>query len=936
MQHTLSSSVGSAPIGRDGELTTLLDLIDRASAAGGHVVLVVGDAGLGKTTLLDAAVARAAANGVTVAKGRARAEEAVYPYAAFSEVVSSLRDHRDAAVRRRVEDLETALAHGSRGVDEEAELHRRAFQATAALLAEVAEQGPLVLAIDDLHAADGDSLVLFGLLVRRLAHLPVAWVATVRSDLPERRLPLDNLVHSLSTEERLHTVSLAPLADDVIVRVVEQALGGAQTPSITANVVGVSRGNPFYAIHTALVLAEDGSDGDAVPSLSRRVALLQRVLPLGGDVRALARLLAVAGSCEVGRLPQLASITGLDAERAVVACDRMVRAGILTGTDRLEYGHAILRDALYADLGPAERRRIHSELADRFTALRRRGERVDVLEIARHIMAIAPEADADRAAVLIEAGDAVARTAPRSAAAYYGAALDRLPRDSPRAPGVRTRLAAAAWRSGAVHLTVDTCRSVLPSLPVEHADQVVVLLAAALGAAGRPREGLEAIDAQAAAHRDTARLRAMRAGVCALLDRDAEAQEDAAFAIELAGASIADRVAALDAASQVTTISVRDTEAVALVHTLLATADEAPPSWRLRARRSAAYTFACVGDIVAAEAALAEAAALQEVVDDHANWDLEIVAGTLVAFHRGDWNEARRRCQSARLEFDDSQHALCAAVVAFVEGTMALESGDVATARSVVDRQWPAFGHVDRIVAAVLAGADAYDGRFAEAEARLLGAIDAAQAPFRMTVTLLHRLVDVRLAAGDKAGAVAAAERLVELVGDDSGPGFRVITEKALASANDDAEAAVRGIELAAAHGMRSFEATLRYEAARLGVDPKDNLLAAIEVFNQAGATVWRRHTVAELRRWNVPIPRRRRVFGLTDAELDICRLVQAGRRNREIAQELHYSEKTVEAYLSRIYSKTGCANRLALARYCDSLDVLDRDASPVDEAEQA
>jgi DNA-binding NarL/FixJ family response regulator len=131
-------------------------------------------------------------------------------------------------------------------------------------------------------------------------------------------------------------------------------------------------------------------------------------------------------------------------------------------------------------------------------------------------------------------------------------------------------------------------------------------------------------------------------------------------------------------------------------------------------------------------------------------------------------------------------------------------------------------------------------------------------------------------------------------------------------------------LNVAERHNLVFLRARAQLRLAELDSNPVANLRAAYETFQALRAEPWRRRVIAELRRRDQPIPRRRRTAGelLTETEAQIARLVQDGRSNREIATALNLSIKTVGTYLSRVYSKTGCSSRLELAR------VLDADAS--------
>ena len=133
----------------------------------------------------------------------------------------------------------------------------------------------------------------------------------------------------------------------------------------------------------------------------------------------------------------------------------------------------------------------------------------------------------------------------------------------------------------------------------------------------------------------------------------------------------------------------------------------------------------------------------------------------------------------------------------------------------------------------------------------------------------------------------------------------------------DDVDAGLTGLALALELGNVRYEPDFRLQLGRVGVDPEVNLTAAHQMYGELGCVDNVAATEAEMRRQGIRVPTRRRAdrFALTDAEQRVAVLVAEGLSNRLIAERLAYSVKTIEAYLSRIYAKTGCRNRVDLAR---------------------
>ena len=246
------------------------------------------------------------------------------------------------------------------------------YRPVAELLeAHCAEGAVAIVVVDDLHHADEDTLVLIGFLVRRLVDVPLTWILTSRPHVAEPTPGLAALLHRLREDGRLDEVVLTPLPDADITRLAEAAVGRtARRSRCAAVIVERAAGNPFFAIQLALSLAEARrargpmDQERSVPSVSRRVALLERVFPLGEQARSVARLASVFGDIDLDRLEGLAAVLGLDVAEVQDGFDRLVRADLLRPVgERYEFVHDLVRETLYGDLGPAERRRLHGAAA---------------------------------------------------------------------------------------------------------------------------------------------------------------------------------------------------------------------------------------------------------------------------------------------------------------------------------------------------------------------------------------------------------------------------------------------------------------------------------------------------------------------------------------------------------------------------------------------
>jgi len=381
-------------VGRERELSLL-----RAALGGdARLLLVVGDAGVGKTRLVAEGMRPAAAAGTVPLWGGCLPLAEKLPLLPVREALGELRRVEGGRV------LEAALAvaprfvraevgrllpqlgdgEGEEGVRGEAWRRDRLFAAVAELLAAVAGRCPVGLVVEDVHWADSATLDLLTFLARA-GRRSVALVVTCRSDeVPLEPLVAEWLAHARGSE-RVEEIRLGPLSRaesaEQIVR-----LGGGQLPARLADELRArAEGNPFFTeqLLAAALAARAGGAGD-LAGLPARLAdlLLARAGGCGADARRLLEALAVAGRPLTEDL--LAGITGLAAEAVgaglrELAAARLLAENIPGGAYRPR--HALLAEAVTASLLPGERARLHERAAQALTAA---GDGSMVAEVAGH------------------------------------------------------------------------------------------------------------------------------------------------------------------------------------------------------------------------------------------------------------------------------------------------------------------------------------------------------------------------------------------------------------------------------------------------------------------------------------------------------------------------------------------------------------------------
>jgi DNA-binding CsgD family transcriptional regulator len=358
-------------VGRDGELRRLLGLLDDAAAGRPAHALVSGDAGVGKTRLVAELATRAAARGFMVLSGRCAELGDSIPYLPLAD---ALRDGTTgpSAAGPLLAALATRPVLGrllpDRGTspDDDGDLtslaQQQLFGAVLGMLAELAEQRPVLLILEDLHWADRSTRDLVTFLSRVLHRERVAVVATYRTDDLHRRHPLRPVVAELLRLPSVAAIELGPLGySDMAAHLTALAEGPLDAATLH-RMVSRAEGNPYYA-EELLATARGQAAGDALPT-GLAALLLARVEQLSPAAQQVLRAAAVAGRRMEDDIVREAS--GLAAAEYEEAVRELVTHQLLVpdGDQGYAFRHALIREAIYGDLLPGERTRLHARLAD--------------------------------------------------------------------------------------------------------------------------------------------------------------------------------------------------------------------------------------------------------------------------------------------------------------------------------------------------------------------------------------------------------------------------------------------------------------------------------------------------------------------------------------------------------------------------------------------
>jgi type II secretory pathway predicted ATPase ExeA len=436
-------------VGRGREIEELRDALERAAAGYGGVVVVTGEAGIGKTRLLQEAADRAADEGWTVLAGRCWEEGGAPAYWPWIQVVR--------AAGADFAEVVAPSAHAGDQADPES-VRFALFDAVTRFLLERAGETRHLVVLEDLHAADEPSLLLLRFLGESIANVPIAVLCSYREGEPRVR-ELASLFAGVARTGR--RVALRGLTREDVEAYVEGVVGEAVAPALAARLHSVTGGNPFFL--GELIRAVDAAEltGAARPTWripeEVRAVIRRRLDRLSPEASSLLQLAAVAGR-ELD-LPVLERVSRLGRGRLVDALGEALEAGVLVediGDQRHAFAHDLVRETLYEDLSARRRLELHLRLGDVLEELARGDPDRRLSEIAHHLALAAPLGDLGKAADYVErAGDrAAALLAYEEAARHYTRGLQLLETDVEGADLRRCelllRLADAQWRSGDV------------------------------------------------------------------------------------------------------------------------------------------------------------------------------------------------------------------------------------------------------------------------------------------------------------------------------------------------------------------------------------------------------------------------------------------------------------------------------------------------------
>lgn len=447
-------------VGRTAPLARLRDRWERACRGDGGLVVVGGEAGVGKSRLAGRLAGEARAGGATVLYGRAD-EDGVTPYQPFVEALRHYARYSPdlastpqiAAAARELAGLVPALGGppGTRVDRPPGERQRyRLFDAVVAILSHAAGERPLLLVIDDLQWADTPTVLLLRDVARQAPGSALLVVATYREQELEPSDTLARLLGELRREDVMHRISLPGLENPEIAKLLEEhGASRGDDPELARRLREQTGGNPFFIEELLRARAEAPDAPVSVPDGVKDV-LGRRLERLPEDATDVLMTAAVLG--REFRLDTLHEIAGdLDVEAAIEAA---VGAGLVVedpdDVGRLAFAHALVRETLYERPGHNRRLRIHRVVAE---SLEEAELDVHPAELAHHYFLAREVGGAPKAlAYSLRAAEVAGEAhAPEDAAAHYTRALTALalarPDDREARADVLLALGAARWQA---------------------------------------------------------------------------------------------------------------------------------------------------------------------------------------------------------------------------------------------------------------------------------------------------------------------------------------------------------------------------------------------------------------------------------------------------------------------------------------------------------
>ncbi|HEY2777189.1 MAG TPA: AAA family ATPase [Gaiellaceae bacterium] len=886
-------------VGREPELKAVDACLDGTTRA----LAIVGEPGIGKTTVWREAVERARARGATVLAARPAESEVRLSFGGVADLTSTvLPEAFDALPAPQRRGLDVALLRA----DSTGPPARRVVAtALLTLVRGLAAESAVVIAIDDLHWLDPPSSVALEFMLRRLEDENVRMIFSLRPDATA--LP------GLETER----IEIGSLSVAALHRILGDALGRTFARPILIRIADASGGNPLHALEIARELERRGVQDSVAP--------LPVPDSLGALVRARVRALPAPTRDALLRVAALARPDIALVEQTSLAAAEEAGLVSIDPSGRVRFTHPLFASAVYAAAATTRRRAVHADLA---------AVVVDPIERAHHLALASNAPDPEVVAELESAAQiARSRAAPDTAASLLDLALRLVPPASEESQRLRLELAEHLYFASDFARSRTVLEELLDALaPGDLRSRALAALAeidywhkGESTAAGLMEEALECADsvlqrarcltqfAMYAGTVDLERARSAASAACELLEGH-EAEEPA-----LAASALGARVRA-----ELFLGYGYDAAAAGRAQALELAAPSLPVAVDGRVVFKLGQWLRYIDDLDGARTRLDEAEQQAREEGDDASLGNILLNQVVVETWAGNWDDATALTQRMSDAFD--QQGVAPEGIgpwrAYVHAYAGRLDETLAAAGPPPSEPLIAAIHDRCVGLAQLAAGDV-----AAADRHLARAVEVFErVDFREPA--IWRVDGDAIEAAVALGELERAERLVARVEEQAErtgiPWSRVTAARGrglLLAAAGELEQAAASLERALAEQM---SCPMPYERARTLLvqgqvlrrlkrkrEARIALDEAAEAFARLGADAWVARATAERQR----VASRQAPEGLTPSELRVARLAADGLTNPEIAAQVFVSRKTVEATLARVYRKLSISSRGQLDR---------------------
>jgi DNA-binding CsgD family transcriptional regulator len=931
-----------ALIERDGEVKLIERALGRSAQGRGSFVILYGPAGMGRSSLLRASVLAAEKRGIATIEARGSELERGYGFGVVRQLLEAPIAGMSLAERRSLLRHAGPAAETALGIAR-SESHRSSaafeqIEGVYRLIARLAAMRPLLVAVDDLQWCDRSSLDWLCFLGHRASHLPVTIIAAWRRGEPGVRA---GRLQALAAKPETLFLTLAPLSHDGVRAVIKRESGSEPDEQAVGVVHAQTGGQPGLVSQLAVAMRvrnipPEAGCRQAIEAVTPESVRRDLVARLGRHSETVRRFAEAVAVLEEGTVAQVAALADIDADRARAAAGALVRAGILRDESAIGYAQPLLRDAVYGTLSSIERAEFHRQAA---VTLCNAAEEVtdapDLERIAEHVLCSEPSGDQRFADVLRE----VARRATREgslgdARCCLERALGEIESPATRSE-VLVALAGLELREGHLSGAEAHASEACSLAPTATARAAAVVCCAEVAVAKTGfNAAVELLESEMVDQRDTdpdlvARLRGPASTLRACCNLPPARSADAPVRFDVpAGLTSTDGGTLAGFAAHITLTGAGNADQVRdLCTRALADVENGAIADAARYLACRAAVLTDMSDLVERELACCPDGPEEPGMD---GWAVaRLAVGAQLSLARGELARAEADTRAGlSLLADLPQTALhrtvrsdlLAGLVAILielsrhrdAETALTELGDAGDAPGVAVKSL-------RIALALAQGTpdDALDWA-ASADGEPAG-LATPGVSWRPWAAVAHHT------AGDPDMALALAGDHLEHARTWGCPSVlgRALAARAIVDPGasrlhfiEEAVAVLEGTEakLELARATIGFGASLR--RARRRRDAREQLTRGADLAHQCGAgtlSAWARSELIAVG----ARPRRTAFSGvasLTVSELRVARLAATGMTNREIAQELVVSTKTVSGQLTAVYRKLDVHDRAALA----------------------